>query len=247
MPESNIEIIRAHCPDCGSGRRAYVRGKHVVNCVDDESSTSSSDTGMILECCGCERVFFRRDVWFSEWDTIGENPYTGEPQMESGVETTYWPATVNRKPPEWIESIAEADKTLGKLLAEMYTALNNDLRVLAAIGARTAFDRSSELLKVDTALTFTEKLDKLVEIGKVGRDERDTLEVLVDAGSAAAHRGWLPKPAELYTMMTIVEAFLYRAFILDDGIQKLKAAVPPKPKRQKRVKGAPSTVSRTGS
>jgi hypothetical protein len=119
--------------------------------------------------------------------------------------------------------------------------MNNDLRVLAAIGARTAFDRSSELLKVDPALGFNEKLDQLHNMGKVSKSERDTLEILVDAGSAAAHRGWPPKPEELNTMMTIVEAFLHRAFILDDGIRKLKAAVPPKLKRQKK---APPSASK---
>jgi hypothetical protein len=189
-------------------------------------------------------VYFRRDVWFSEWETIGENPYTGEPQRESGVETTYWPAPVEPKTPEWITEIVAADKTLGNLLSEMYAALNNDLRVLAAIGARTAFDRSSELLKVDAALGFNDKLDELHNMGKVSKSERDTLEILVDAGSAAAHRGWVPKPEEINTMMTIVEAFLHRTFILDDGIRKLKAAVPPKLKRQKKSKDARPAVSK---
>jgi hypothetical protein len=132
---------------------------------------------MILECCGCERVFFRRDFWFSEWETMGQNPYTGEPQLEGGVEITYWPAPVTRKAPDWVESVERADPTLGKLLSEMYTALNNDLRVLAAIGARTAFDRSSALLGVSSTLRFAEKLDQLVTIGKIGQDERDTLDV----------------------------------------------------------------------
>jgi hypothetical protein len=183
---------------------------------------------MILECCGCGRVYFRRDYWFSEWEVVVDNPYTGQPEIEGGVETTYWPAPAQRKAPEWIGKIEKADKTLGNLLTEMYTALNSDLLVLAAIGARTAFDRSSELLQVEPTLPFAKKLDELVAIGKIGKDERGTLEILVDAGSAAAHRAWVPKAKELNTMMVIVEAFLYRAFILDDRLQKLKAAVPPK-------------------
>ncbi len=60
----------------------------------------------------------------------------------------------------------------------------------------------------------------------IARTEED---VLVDAGSAAAHRGWRPKPEELNTMMDVVETFLHRSFILDEGIKKLKAAIPPKP------------------
>jgi hypothetical protein len=189
MSESVPEIIEAHCPDCGGVRNAYVRGKHVVNWSDNDSPVSSSDTAMILECCGCKRLFFRRDYWFSEWETMGQNPCTGEFQIEGGVETTYWPPPVKRKPPDWIEDVVHTDETLGKLLSEMYTALNSDLHVLSAIAARTAFDRSSELLGVDAALNFSEKLDKLVEIGKVSKNERNTLDVLVDAGNAAAHRG----------------------------------------------------------
>ena len=57
--------------------------------------------------------------------------------------------------------------------------------------------------------------------------------MLVDGGSAAAHRGWRPEPEELNTMIDMVESFLYRSFIVGDGIAKLKAAVPPKPKREK--------------
>jgi hypothetical protein len=145
------------------------------------------------------------------------------------VETTYWPAPATRKPPKWVGNIEEADRNLGKLLSEMYTALNDDLRVLAAIGARTVFDRSSELLGVDPKLSFARKLQELLNQGKVSKDEHVTLDVLVDAGSAAAHRGWRPKPEELNTMMDVVDTFLHRSFILGDGIKKLKAAIPPKP------------------
>jgi len=243
MPDTAPEIIKAHCPDCGPERKVYVRGKHVVHSSERNSPIASSDTGMILECCGCGKVFFRRDFWFSEWEQLVDNPDTGQPEMQGGVETTYWPAPVQRKPPEWIDKVKRADRVLGQLLTEMYAALNNDLRVLAAIGARTAFDRSSELLGVQSTLGFDQKLNELVSMGKIGDSERATLEVLVDAGSAAAHRGWAPKAKELTTMMAIVEAFLYREFVLGDRLKKLKVAVPPKPSHLKKGNiTAPSTI-----
>src|SRR5580698_7760516 len=102
---------------------------------------------MILECCGCERIYFRRDYWFSELETV-----TGEQTREDGVETTYWPAPVARQRPKWLSKIEEADRDLGKLLGEMYSALDNDLRVLAAIAARTVFDRGAELLGINPAI-----------------------------------------------------------------------------------------------
>lgn len=115
----------------------------------------------------------------------------------------------------------------------MYAALDNDLRVVAAVAARTAFDRASELLGIDPAIGFQEKLDSLGANGKISIDEESTLQVLVDAGNAAAHRGWRPKPEELSTMIDVVESFLHRSFIVGDGVAKLKAAVPPKPVRNK--------------
>jgi hypothetical protein len=233
MSELSSKVIKAHCPDCGGVRNAYVRGEHSTEGSDDDGVTSWSDTGMILECCGCSRVFFRRDFWFSEWDTEDEHPVTGEPQTRRGVETTYWPAPATRKPPKWVDDIGRADQDLGKLLSEMYVALNGDIRVLAAIGARTVFDRSSEILGVDPGLKFAQKLEELFNRGSVSKEEQDTLRVLVDAGSAAAHRGWRPKPEELNTMMDVVETFLHRSFILGDGIRKLKAAIPGKPQTRR--------------
>ena len=55
----------------------------------------------------------------------------------------------------------------------------------------------------------------------------------MDTGSAAAHRGWRPKADELSTMVDVVESFLHRSFVLGDRIEKLKASVPVRPKRDK--------------
>lgn len=224
-------IIRGHCPACGPDRKAHVRGEHTVPKHHDSDGTSSRDTAMILECCGCERLYFRRDFWFSEWESVGEHPVTGEPTLEGGTETKYWPPASARKRPQWLPAIHEADHALGELLMEMYDALAGDLRVLAAVGARTVFERASDFLGVDSTLTFSEKLKKLGGDGKIGVDEHNTLEVLVDAGNAAAHRAWRPRADELNTMIDVVESFLQRSFVLGDGIKKLKASVPPKPSR----------------
>jgi len=89
MPDSPPEIIKAHCPKCRADRNAFLRGRHVVRWTEENSPVSSTDTGMILECCGCEQVFFRRDYWFSEWEPIGVNPSTGLQHLECGVGTTY--------------------------------------------------------------------------------------------------------------------------------------------------------------
>lgn len=205
----------------------------MVTHPDDGDGTCASDTGMILECCGCERVFFRRDYWFSEWDEVVDHPVSGEPMMRRGIQTAYWPSAIARQRPKWLDDLRRRDNSLGLLLDEMYSALDADLRVLAAIGARTAFDRASELLGVHPAISFQEKLDSLGALGKISHDEEKSLEILVDAASAAAHRAWRPESDQLNTMVDVVESFLHRSFAVGEGIAKLRASVPTKPKRTK--------------
>jgi hypothetical protein len=180
-------LIKGHCPRCGKGRNAFVRREHIVEHPDAGDGVSAADTGMILECCGCNIVYFRRDYWLSEWDEIDEHPVTGQRMLVRGIGTSYWPSPVKRTRPAWLSNIEAADRQLHALLEELYVALDSDLRVLAAIGARTAFDRASELLGVEPALRFEEKLFKLGADGKISINEEETLQVLVDAGSAAAH------------------------------------------------------------
>jgi hypothetical protein len=125
---------------------------------------------------------------------------------------------------------------LRDILDEAYTALENELRVLAAIGMRTGFDRAIELLEIDPVLGFAEKLKVLMSIGAIGQDEHDALSVLTEAGNAAAHRGWKPDQRELENMVSVLENFIYRTFVLKGAMTRLKARIPPKPKKRSSTK-----------
>jgi hypothetical protein len=129
-----------------------------------------------------------------------------------------------------VVSFRFTDVDMASLLDEVYVALNNDLRVLAAIGIRTVFDRATELLGVDPGLRFFEKLGGLLSLGVIGKSEKDIFNVLTDAESAAAHRGWKPTPHELDTMISMIENFLYRSFIVKHSANRLRASYPKKGK-----------------
>ena len=182
---------------------------------------------------GCEEVFYRKDETCSEDMDVEVNPPTGDYEHVLARRITYWPAPSKREPPSWAFDLQMEDSDLHELVSEMYTALNNNARILAAIGLRTVFDRASEKLGVDPALGFDEKLNALEQMGKIGRSERETLEVLTDAGGAAAHRGWKPTINQLDTLMTVGEQFLYRTIILEREAKALKAKIPPRQKRKK--------------
>lgn len=209
------EKIKGFCPTCIRPQNATVLARHKsLEYAPDDDSIFVQHDHYILKCGGCDTIFHRKDSAFSE-DLDDE----GRPK----VETEYWPSESKRERPDWLGvDFLAIDHLLYKLTNSIYTALDHDLPVLAAIGMRTTFDRASELLGIDTEKPFTKKLDELVATGKIGTSERENLAVLVDAGSAAAHRAWEPKKAELDTMMTILEHFLYRAFIIDAQAKTLK-------------------------
>ncbi len=129
-------IIKTHCNYCGGIRNGYVKTHHSVTSQADE--TTFEDTYEIIECAGCSKLSVKRTEWFSEWETIGEDPVTGQPVLESNERYTYWPPKSIRAKPAWVEEISH--KELRDILDEAYQAMNYGLAISAAIATRTALD-----------------------------------------------------------------------------------------------------------
>ena len=221
---SKSEYIRGHCPDCGADRLSDVVGHGCRTFdLDERHGIWEQVDYRILQCRGCEAVYFQIDSVFSEDIDAEINTETGEWETVAVHKITHWPSPSKRRQPTWQSELFSIDRDLSAIVDDVYVALNNDLLVLSAIGIRTAFDRASELLGVDPAENFSQKLLALVKLGKIGLSEKETLDTLADAGSTAAHRGWKPKPQELDTMMNIIEGFLHRAFVLRSRGEKLEA------------------------
>ena len=223
MTDHKTPQIRSHCPNCGPGRYANVLYSHKVTGDDEKTGIWEATISYLLECGGCKTVIFQEEYVCSE-DFGPDGP-------EKRI--TYYPAPAKRKRPDWF-SLLDLEPGLYSLLNETYNALDVDARVLSATGARTIFDRASELLKIDPALTFKEKLDQLQNKGHISASERGYLDILTDAGSAAAHRGWKPTPEQLNTVMSTVEMFIQRKFILESEVKRLKAQIPRRKKRREK-------------
>jgi hypothetical protein len=121
----------------------------------------------------------------------------------------------------------------------MYLASEGGSAILAAIGLRTALDRATELLEIDTELSFRKKLDKLLETGRIGQNELEQLEVVTDAGNAAAHRGWSPDADQLRKLIGAMELFLRKAFIEGGSALEMKGSIP----RRSKALPAPDKMS----
>lgn len=189
----------------------------------------------ILKCQGCDFVFAMSASSNSE----DYHSYYDEYGLEKSdyVKTyQYLPAISKRSKPDWltpigIEGVDSVE--LDQILLEIYGALNQDLKSLAAVGIRTAFDISAEALGIDPSISFAAKLDGLVSSGKIDQLNRNRLEGLVEAGSASAHRGWQPETAELYVLMDVLEHFIESTFVLprrqaslDERLRKVRNRVP---------------------
>ena len=228
---------KAECSNCGGMRNCDILGMHSERVGDDNYQEDT--TWYILKCRGCDQVFVQTVSTNSDdYDSFyEEDGSTGTTHNET---IKYWPALSKRKKPEWMSDYG-IDGDLNAAMVELYGALENDLRMLAATGIRTTYDIASELLGIDPSLTFAEKLDALVSSGRIGSLDKDRLETMVDAASASAHRGWRPMPNDLNTMMDVLEHFVHESFVtpalktkLDAEAAKVKKTVPPKPPRAKK-------------
>jgi hypothetical protein len=236
FPMVEGETTSGHCPDCGGVRNARVQKLFAQHTdVDGEDQIWMNREYAILQCLGCDAVYFRTDSEFSEDEAQRFNHEIDDFETYIPVHTSYHPSPVRRVRPDWALWIRGTDQTLQRLLDAVYDALDADLTVLSAIGTRTTFDRASELLGIDAHLSFEQKLNELRAAGRIGADERQHLGDLVDAGSAAAHRAWEPSNEQLNTMVTILEAFLHRSFVLPEEAGALRDAVPPRQRPEQAV------------
>lgn len=219
-----IEKCKGHCPKCGSNRNANVIGTATEQWDDkiQVSKTESYDlygyeTYRLLKCCGCDTAYIQREAWFSEGDD---------------AVITHWPSPARRQRPNWLTDLN--DTTLRCLLEEVYGALDADFRVLAAIGARTVLDRTMVLNGAEESSMFPQKLAKLQEKNVLSEHEKELLEPLINAGSAAAHRAWKPTSDQLNTIMSVIEGFVHRILVQQEAVDALKKHVTEKTKRAKK-------------
>jgi hypothetical protein len=82
--------------------------------------------------------------------------------------------------------------------------------------------------KVGDVGTFAQKLEELEKQGFVGTQNRLFLDAALDAGSAAAHRGYTPESEDINHVMDIIENLLQAVYALERAAQRLKRSTPPR-------------------
>ena len=225
---SDAELVRAQCAECSGARNCSVLAEHLER--GDEEHYQWRKHWRVLQCRGCNHVFAQTVSSNSE-DLDHYYNEQGEAETIYHETVEYFPAVSRRNRPEWLSAMgvegAENDG-LSEIMTELYKALDADLSILAVTGIRTAFDAASGQLGISTGLSFRQKLDRLVQERHVRDSDRARLEVLVDAGSAAAHRGWRPDQTAIGALIEVLESFVYGAIVsparnrrLDDRVRSV--------------------------
>jgi hypothetical protein len=164
----------------------------------------------MFECCGCKSVVVKRTHMFSEWDD---------------PEVSFFPPPASRIKPDWYHKIPHK---MQPILSEIYNSLDADTRALPLMGARALLDMVM-VDKVGDAGSFVGKLKELESQGFISQKNREVLEAALDAGHAAAHRGYVPELADVHSVMDIVENLLQAIYVLDKVAEKLRKITPARP------------------
>lgn len=183
----------------------------------DGTEFEEQETVEILECLGCEHLMMRRTYTHDALD---------EPTIE------FYPPLISRPMPRWNRIIGiGVPGTVRDVLREVYKALQADSPMLATMGARTILDLIMTE-KVGDIGNFEQKLKAFEGEGFVGKKNREFLAAALDAGNAAAHRGFVPTPSQLEYVMDIVENLIETAYILEKRAETVRKATPPRQGKQ---------------
>ncbi len=213
MNEHILKIQKTHCNKCLQETKHYI----VAERISSDSQPANNDPHCdyeiswstiykMLECCGCENITLQRTFHFSEY---------------SEIEEEFYPPQISRKLPEWYRELPEE---WSELLKEVYTALHADSRCLVLMGTRALVDLYMNNQLGDIG-GFAQKIKKLEKDGLISKPNKIVLDAALEAGHAAAHRGYKPRASEVNQVIDIVENLLH-SYILMSTAEKLKAKTP---------------------
>lgn len=215
--------VKSYCYNCDKETNQEVLFKDIKiapreivgrNEEGDESESVWEVVGnnwMIQKCLGCEEFNFKH---VTRCMPSGEND-----------EIFHFPKKAIRKYPYWIIKLPLPHF---HLMHEIYTAVNENLFVLALSGTRTLLD-TYIVDKIGDIGTFKQKLDKLISEKFISASKAKVLEAAIEAGNAATHRGYRPDKETLFQILDIVDN-LMQSEIVDRAAKSIKEKTPSRKK-----------------
>jgi len=193
--------------------------------LHSEKKSWSDDEGLfgkniyeVLKCLGCDAIKLRHTLFF-----------VADPVPI----VNYFPPSVFRKRPDWLSSgklyfeLEAEELFVGSLLEEIYTALQNDQRCLAAMGIRALLEQIM-IAKVGDQNTFLKNLMAFEAAGYVSSKQREQLETILEAGHATIHRSFIPAKDDLIALVDITESVIAITYLHGSQVEALQKRIPPR-------------------
>jgi hypothetical protein len=201
--------VKAHCNLCVRLTNHLVLHKDRTTWDDGDAQhpISGGDEYLLIRCAGCDTVHLQHDSWFSEdWDEDGPT-----------VTTVYYPPAVSRRRPSWLKDpegpFYFGGTEIEKLLEEIYSALQNDSRRLAAMGIRALLELVM-IEQVGDSGQIGKNVDRFLEQGFVSNKNQQMFRFqLIEAGHAAMHRQYVPEKSDIEVLMQITESLIETIYV----------------------------------
>jgi hypothetical protein len=215
-------VVKAHCNKCGGSRNhdiLYIKKTEYEYDDDfDDRIWECFDSYELLRCCGCEAIQLK---------------YTYKHAGDNQPRAQHYPPRISRRAPAWLNGfdLLNLPINLFPLLSEVYTAVENNLRCLAAMGIRAVLELVMRN-NVGEQATFTALVDKFQNAGHLSTRQAHSLNSILEAGHAATHRAWEPTDKDITTLLDITEAVIATTYLHEKAAQALEAGLPSRPKRR---------------
>ena len=208
--KTNHDVLN-NLPNHDKGEDIFYNGEHVA-------WIGMYRWHRLVQCKGCKTVSLLTSELFS--DNLGE---------EDPI-TYRYPADKYFTEPKWIDNLPE--QALGNILKEVYIALQYRCFALASSGIRTVLD-TVFIHQVGDIGSFETKVNAMIEQKLLAERQKNTIMTVIDAGSASAHRGFIPNEDLLGKALRITETLLEVIYIHPDDASSISCATPKRPFKQK--------------
>lgn len=155
--------------------------------------------------------------------------WSASARAAGGLDLTIAPKSTGLDPPQktatgpaWHKDLKEP---LGTILRETYESRATGHRALPAMGVRTVIDLVCTDLVGDKS-TFKAKIAEVKRLGYLTSDDCDAIYAAFDAGSAAAHRGYIADDLNLSHLIEVMEHLLRAKYRLSVVAAEIKTNTP---------------------
>jgi hypothetical protein len=218
----NELTTKAPCNICHVTTIHSVLQRHERRVPIPASEYSYNERWDLIQCGGCGTISARRAAW-----EIPDNYFE-----------EFWPTRLRHRRPVWLQGLSEPQLSPGSpfpsdnplaplhnLIVQTYDAYNNNLLTLTAMGVRAVLDMAMNRLVGDVG-NFAQKLDACERNGHLSVSQKSHLNTVIEAGNAAAHRGFTPSEQDVTTLLQVMEHLIEAAFVHPQSVAGLGARVP---------------------